>query len=70
MARDPPVGEVKGQRRDKKAGQKKKDSLVSVLPGKVEESVRIRQGSTILPFLERLALGRIDVTSSTNPHQL
>ena len=57
MARDPPVGEVKGQRRGKKADQKEKDSQVSVLSDQVEELVRIRQGSTILPFVERLAQG-------------
>ncbi len=55
VARHPPVGEVKGQRHAKKDDQKEKDSQVSVLSDQVEELVRIRQGSTILPFLERLA---------------
>ncbi len=70
VARHPPVGEVKGQCRGKKAGQNDKDSQVTVLPYEVEELVRIRQGSTILPLLEQLTLGTIDVTFSSNPHQL
>ena len=50
MARHPPVGEVKGQRRGKKDDQKEKDSQVSVLSDQVEELVRIRQGMMILPL--------------------
>jgi hypothetical protein len=58
VARHSPVCEVEGQRRGKKDDQKEKDSQVSVLPDQVEELVRIRQGSMILLFLQRLAAGR------------
>ena len=57
MACHPPIGKVKGHCRGKKANQKEKDSRVPVLPDEVEESFSIRQGSMILPFLERLAPG-------------
>jgi hypothetical protein len=53
MACHPPIGEVKGQCRGKKADQKEKDSRVPVLPDKVEESFSIRQGSMILPLRVR-----------------
>ena len=53
MACHPPIGEVKGQCRGKKADQKEKDSRVPVLSDEVEESFSIRQGSMILPLRVR-----------------